>query len=122
VLVMHYLPWCQFCKKLKPIIVQLAQAFAAQPSAVIAQVNTEANDVPTAVETDAFPAMFFWPAGSSAPLALDESIRSFKDIASFVVKNSKTGLTMPPEPPKAEKKPTKDKEHTKDKEPPRSEL
>jgi len=103
VFVMHYLPWCQFCKKMKPVVKKLAEGFASQPSVIIAQINVEANDVPSSVEGDSFPSFYLWPAGESKPLPAPQDARTFKTLAEFIAKNSKTGAKAPEAPAKETK-------------------
>ena len=46
VLLELYAPWCGHCKQLAPVYEKVGQAFAADPSIVIAKMDATSNDVP----------------------------------------------------------------------------
>jgi len=68
VLVEFYAPWCGHCKSLAPKYDKLGEMMAAEPSIVIAKVDSTENDTPP-TKVKGFPTLILFPSGSkSSPI------------------------------------------------------
>ena len=86
VFVMFHAPWCGHCKQLSPKWDEVGAFFAANPSIVIAKVDSTENDTP--VEVQGFPTLYFFPANDKANPVQYNSERSVDALVKFVKENS----------------------------------
>ncbi|GAV71959.1 Thioredoxin domain-containing protein/Thioredoxin_6 domain-containing protein [Cephalotus follicularis] len=106
VLIEFYAPWCGHCKKLAPILDEVAISFENDPTVVIAKLDATANDIPNdTFEVQGYPTVFFRSAsGNILPY---EGDRTKEDIIDFIEKNrDKTAQQEPAA--QHEQEPTKD--------------
>lgn len=65
VLIEQYAPWCGHCKKLEPILTELATELADIKTVVIAKMDATANDSPADYKAKGYPTIHFFPAGKT---------------------------------------------------------
>lgn len=87
VLVEQYAPWCGHCKKLEPVLVEVAKEFAGVNTVVIAKMDATANDAPMDYKPKGFPTIHFFPAGKTEGIVY-ESGRSKEDFVKFIKENA----------------------------------
>jgi len=82
VLVEFYAPWCGHCKKLAPDYEKVAQAFAAEPNVVVANVDADNyKDVGGRYGVTGFPTIKFFPKNNKEN---PESYEGARDVQSFI--------------------------------------
>lgn len=64
VLIEQYAPWCGHCKKLAPILDELAADLKGVETLVIAKMDSTENDAPADYKAKGYPTLHFFPAGS----------------------------------------------------------
>ncbi|XP_009351078.2 protein disulfide-isomerase [Pyrus x bretschneideri] len=86
VLLEFYAPWCGHCKKLAPILDEVAASYEKDSDVVIAKFDATANDVPSDFDVKYYPTLYFKTA-SGKVLSYDEEDRTKEAIIAFIEKN-----------------------------------
>lgn len=96
VFIEQYAPWCGHCKKLAPILDELATKLSGVETLVIAKMDATKNDAPKAYKPKGYPTMHFFPAGSKTGVPYDGG-RELKDLVEFLKENAthKEGIDIP---------------------------
>ncbi|CAK9145423.1 unnamed protein product [Ilex paraguariensis] len=86
VLLEFYAPWCGHCKKLAPILDEVAVSFENDGDVLIAKIDATANDITNeAFDVKGYPTVYFKSA--SGNLLQYEGGRTKEDIIDFIQKN-----------------------------------
>ncbi|KAK6938390.1 hypothetical protein RJ641_031898, partial [Dillenia turbinata] len=87
VLLEFYAPWCGHCKKLAPILDEVALSFESDPDIIIAKIDATANDYRTdTFDVKGYPTLYF--KNASGNLIQYEGDRTKEDIINFIKTNS----------------------------------
>lgn len=86
VLLEFYAPWCGHCKKLAPILDEVATSFQDDASVIVAKMDATANDVPSEFEVQGYPTLYF--SSASGKLMKYEGGRTAEDITNYIKKNN----------------------------------
>ncbi|MED6123471.1 disulfide-isomerase [Stylosanthes scabra] len=91
VLLEFYAPWCGHCKKLAPILDEVAVSYQNDADVIIAKLDATANDIPSeSFDVQGYPTVYFKSA--SGKISPYEGDRTKEDIIQFIEKNrDKTG-------------------------------
>ncbi|KAB1221079.1 Protein disulfide-isomerase [Morella rubra] len=86
VLIEFYAPWCGHCKKLAPILDEVAVSYESDADVVIAKLDATANDIPSdKFDVKGYPTLYFKSA--SGKLSVFDGGRTKEDILDFIEKN-----------------------------------
>ncbi|KAK3034770.1 hypothetical protein RJ639_032283, partial [Escallonia herrerae] len=81
-----YAPWCGHCKKLAPILNEVALSFESDADVLIAKIDATANDFPSEpFDVKGYPTLYFKSA--SGNLSQYDGDRTKEDIVEFIQKN-----------------------------------
>ncbi|CDF32155.1 Protein disulfide-isomerase, PDIA-4 Endoplasmic reticulum lumen [Chondrus crispus] len=96
VLIEQYAPWCGHCKKLAPILDELATDLKGIETLVIAKMDATKNDAPVDYKAQGYPTLHFFPAGSTKGKPYDGG-RTKEDFIKYFKENAthKEGIEMP---------------------------
>ncbi|WOL03583.1 protein disulfide-isomerase [Canna indica] len=85
VLLEFYAPWCGHCKKLAPILDEVAVSFAEDAEVIIAKMDATTNDIPAEFDVKGYPTLYFYSANGK--IVRYDGDRTAEDIISFVKSN-----------------------------------
>jgi len=86
VLLEFYAPWCGHCKKLAPILDEVAVTFQNDNGVVIAKLDATVNDIPSdTFDVQGYPTLYFRSA--SGTLSQYDGDRTKEAIIEFIQKN-----------------------------------
>ncbi|CAL0305504.1 unnamed protein product [Lupinus luteus] len=104
VLLEFYAPWCGHCKKLAPILDEVAISYQSDADILIAKLDATANDVPSETfEVQGFPTLYF--KSSSGKVTQYDGDRTKESIIEFIEKNRDKPAQQEQAKEKAEEKP-----------------
>jgi protein disulfide-isomerase A1 len=85
VLLEFYAPWCVHCKKLDPMLEEIAIALQNDESIIIAKIDATLNDVADEFELSEFPTLYFFSADKKRELF--KGGRTVESITDFIKKH-----------------------------------
>ncbi|XP_020583623.1 LOW QUALITY PROTEIN: protein disulfide-isomerase-like [Phalaenopsis equestris] len=85
VLLEFYAPWCEHCKKLAPILDEVAVSLQDHADVIIAKMDATANDVPSEFEVQGYPTLYF--SSAAGKLLQYEGGRTVQDFIDFTNTN-----------------------------------
>ncbi|PKU87257.1 Protein disulfide-isomerase [Dendrobium catenatum] len=85
VLLEFYAPWCGHCKKLAPILDEVAVSLHDDADVIIAKMDATANDVPSEFQVQGYPTLYF--SSAAGKLLQYEGGRTVDDFIDFIKKN-----------------------------------
>ncbi|EYU22977.1 hypothetical protein ABFS82_03G097800 [Erythranthe guttata] len=89
VLLELYAPWCGHCKKLAPILDEVALSFGNDADVLIAKIDATANDIPQdTFDVKGYPTLYF--RSSTGNLLQYDGDRTKQDMIDFIQKNRAT--------------------------------
>lgn len=96
VLVEQYAPWCGHCKKLAPILDELAADLKGVETLVIAKMDATKNDAPKEYKAQGYPTLHFFKAGSKTGVPYNGG-RTKDDFVKYLKENCthKEGIELP---------------------------
>lgn len=105
VLIEQYAPWCGHCKKLSPVLDELATHLKGVETLVIAKMDATKNDAPKEYKAQGYPTLHFFKAGSKEGTPYSGG-RSKEDFIKFFMENAthKEGIELPKEEAKEDEK------------------
>ncbi|KAJ4819079.1 Protein disulfide-isomerase [Rhynchospora pubera] len=106
VLLEFYAPWCGHCKKLAPILEEVAVTLKNEEDVVIAKMDATANDVPKDFEVTGYPTIYF--SSASGKLVQYDGDRTAEAILDFIKKNKDSPATANTDSPATADSPAKD--------------
>lgn len=117
VLIEQYAPWCGHCKKLAPILDELAKKLEGVETLVIAKMDATQNDAPKDYKARGYPSLHFFAAGSKKGVSYDGG-RTLEDFVKFLQENAtnKDGIELPAEEASDSTEDTKEEEKKETKE------
>lgn len=111
VLIEQYAPWCGHCKKLAPVLDELAEKLSGVKTLTIAKMDATKNDAPKDYKAQGYPTLHFFPAGDVKKGVSYDGGRTLEDFVKYLKENAthKEGIEIE-EADKAEKKDDEDDE------------
>lgn len=88
VLIEFYAPWCGHCKKLAPILDEVAVIFEKDPDVVIAKMDATTNDIPSEYDVRGYPTLYF--SSASGKVSQYDGDRTADAIISFINSNKES--------------------------------
>ncbi|XP_057974011.1 protein disulfide-isomerase-like [Malania oleifera] len=86
VLLEFYAPWCEHCKKLAPILEEVAVSYESDPDIIIAKIDATANDIPKDIfKVEAYPTLYF--KSKAGNFSLFDGDRTKEGVIDFIQKN-----------------------------------
>lgn len=97
VLVEQYAPWCGHCKKLAPILDELAADLKGVETLVIAKMDATKNDAPKGYKAQGYPTLHFCAAGAKKECKPYDGGRSKEDFVKYFKENAthNDGIELP---------------------------
>lgn len=106
VLIEQYAPWCGHCKKLAPILDDLASKLSGVKTLTIAKMDATKNDAPKDYKAQGYPTLHFFPAGDVQKGVSYDGGRTLEDFVKYLKENAthKEGIEIEESDTKEEEK------------------